>query len=262
MFNYLVKSAVRSIIRAFQRSYNTPERKGARGERKVHIALSSVLDETEYRVLSDLILPIEGGTTQIDHIVLSRFGIFVVETKNMSGWIFGSADQPKWTQVQKGGGRRNFQNPLRQNHAHVKAVECILNVDPKMLHNLVVFTGSAEPKTDMPENVAWGLRDLGKLMAIRRQTIFTDLQLSAFAETLQSQALENNSAVRRQHLQNLEKKAAAKNSTSSPRLSDFSNQNSCPECGGGMLKRANRKTGEPFWGCEKFPKCKGTRKSS
>lgn len=260
MFNYLLRSAVRSVIRAAEQSYNTPERKGARGELRVHTALSSVLDENEYRVLSDLILPVAGGTTQLDHLVLSRFGIFVIETKNMSGWIFGSADQQKWTQVQKGGKRRSFQNPLRQNHAHIKAVESILEVDCKVLHNFVVFTGSAEPKTDMPENVAWGLRALGKLIAVRRQIVFSDLQLDAFVKQLQGQALENSAAVRRQHMQNLEKKAAAKIDAQSSGPSGSVSQVCCPKCGGEMVNRANRKTGDPFWGCAKFPKCRGTRK--
>ncbi|MGF1456405.1 MAG: NERD domain-containing protein [Alphaproteobacteria bacterium] len=260
MFNYLLKSAVRSAIRAAEQSYNTPERKGARGERHVHNALSSVLNENEYRVLSDLILPVAGGTTQLDHLVLSRFGIFVIETKNMSGWIFGSADQQKWTQVQKGGKRRSFQNPLWQNHAHVKAIESILEVDPKVLHNFVVFTGSAEPKTDMPENVAWGLRALGKLIVMRRQIVFSDLQLNSFVEKLQGEALENNKDVRRQHLQNLEKKAAAKTVAQSSELPDLLSQTSCPRCGSEMGKRTNRKTGNPFWGCVKFPKCRGTRR--
>lgn len=98
----------------------------------VHNALTTVLNEQDYRVLTDLILPVAGGTTQIDHLVLSRFGIFVIETKNMSGWVFGSADRAKWTQVQKRS-KRQFQNPLRQNYAHVKAVQEILKVDPKNL---------------------------------------------------------------------------------------------------------------------------------
>lgn len=260
MFNYLLKSAVRSAIRAAERSYNTPAIKGARGERRVHNALSSVLDENEYLVFSDLILPVAGGTTQVDHLVLSRFGIFVIETKNMSGWIFGSADRQNWTQVQKGGKRCRFQNPLRQNHAHVKAVESILEVGLKVLHNFVVFTGSAEPKTDMPENVAWGVRALGKLIAARRQVVFSDLQLNAFAEKLKGQLLENNSAVRGEHLLNLEKKAAAKIVAQFSEATDPDNQTSCPKCGGEMVKRANRNTGDQFLGCAKFPQCRGTRK--
>lgn len=260
MLNYFLKSAIRSAIRAVEQSYNTPERKGARGERRVHNALSSVLDESEYRVMSDLILPVAGGTTQLDHLVLSRFGIFVIETKNMSGWIFGSADQQKWTQVQKGGKRRRFQNPLHQNYAHVKAVQNILDVDPKVLYNFVVFTGSAEPKTDTPENVAWGLRALGKLIAVRRKQVLSEHQLNSFEEQLLARALDNNRAVREEHVQNIEKKAVAKTVAQQSGQAHSVDQTFCPKCGGEMIKRANRKTGDSFWGCAKFPKCRGTRK--
>ncbi len=259
MLKFLLKSAVRSAIRAAEKSYNSPERKGARGERRVHNALSSVLDEKEYRVLSDLILPIAGGTTQLDHLVLSRFGIFVIETKNMSGWIFGSADQDKWTQVQKGGKKRRFQNPLRQNYAHVKTVQKILEVDLQLLHSFIVFTGTAEPKTPMPENVAWGLHALGKLIGARQQSVLSCSELIAFSEKLQSLALENNSNVRRQHVENLERKAAAKSLAQSPRQQKPNDETTCPQCGGEMTQRKNRKTGDTFLGCKRFPKCRGTR---
>jgi len=262
MLKFLLKTAVRSAIRAAEDSYNTPERKGARGERRVHNALTSVLDEKEYRVLSDLILPVASGTTQLDHLVLSRFGVFVIETKNMSGWIFGDADQHKWTQVQKGGKRRSFQNPLRQNYAHVKAVQEILGIDNKLLHSFVVFTGTAEPKTDMPENVAWGLQALGRLIAVRKQLILSDVQVSEYARKLQGQALENTKAAREEHLQNLEKKAAAKTVKPSPKQAVATDSMSCPRCGGEMVKRANRKTGDAFWGCSEFPKCRGTLKAA
>jgi ssDNA-binding Zn-finger/Zn-ribbon topoisomerase 1 len=33
----------------------------------------------------------------------------------------------------------------------------------------------------------------------------------------------------------------------------------CPECGGPMVSRANKSTGQRFWGCADYPKCTGTR---
>ena len=227
----------------------------------MHNALTSVLDEKDYRVLSDLTLPVANGTTQIDHLLLSRFGIFVIETKNMSGWIFGGADQKKWTQVQKGGKRRNFQNPLRQNYAHVKAVQEILEVDQKALHNLVVFTGTAECKTEMPKNVAWGLQGLGKLIALKNVPVFSDIQINSYVNKLSEQALENTGSVRKEHLQNLEKKALTKTRNPQPEPAVAGRQTSCPKCGSKMVKRTNRKTGDNFWGCMKFPKCRATRKA-
>ena len=75
-----------------------------------------MLPSSMYRQYHDVILPTAGGTTQIDHVFVSVFGVFVVETKNMSGWIFGSERDQDWTQVFPGGRKFKFQNPLRQNY--------------------------------------------------------------------------------------------------------------------------------------------------
>lgn len=71
--------------------------KGIFGEFLVNKLLSQ-LPESDYTLVKDVTLPAEDGTTQVDHIVVSKFGIFVVETKNMKGWIFGSKTQKQWTQ--------------------------------------------------------------------------------------------------------------------------------------------------------------------
>ena len=102
---------------------------GKRGENFVSRKLLE-LDSEHYKVLDDLMLPSRGNTntTQIDHIVVSDFGIFCIETKSYSGWIFGHAQQHHWTQVIYRY-KKKFYNPLRQNYAHIKAVEAI--VSPK-----------------------------------------------------------------------------------------------------------------------------------
>lgn len=81
----------------------------------------------KYKVLDNLMLPSNGNmnTTQIDHVVISNFGIFVIETKSYSGWIFGNAHQQHWTQVIYRF-KKKFYNPLRQNFAHIKAVEALV----------------------------------------------------------------------------------------------------------------------------------------
>ncbi|RYD85706.1 MAG: NERD domain-containing protein, partial [Verrucomicrobiaceae bacterium] len=77
----------------------SPWFKGTLGEVRVRRSLRSLLDEHEYRLFNDLTLPTRDGTTQIDHVIVSRFGVFVIETKNMKGWIFGGTGQAQWTQV-------------------------------------------------------------------------------------------------------------------------------------------------------------------
>jgi hypothetical protein len=99
---------------------------GKSGENFVSRKLSR-LDPRRYTTLDDLMLPSNGNTatTQIDHVVVSNFGIFCIETKSYQGWIFGNSQQEYWTQVIYRY-RKKFYNPLRQNYAHVKAVEALL----------------------------------------------------------------------------------------------------------------------------------------
>lgn len=255
MLKFLIKSAVWGL----ESIVNTPERKGARGERRVHNSLESALDSSVYRVLSDLTLPVDGGTTQIDHVIVSRFGVFVIETKNMAGWIFGSANQRTWTQVLKRHKRR-FQNPVMQNNLHVKAVQKLLGVDQHLLHNLVVFVGAAEPKTRMPSNVAWGMRSFGRKIAIRNEVVLSENQVEDYVQELCAGALENTVETKREHVQFVQRKASLRKSVPPRSSESSSNFHECPRCGAKMVTRNNRKTGEAFLGCTKFPQCKGTRK--
>ena len=99
------------------------------------------------------------GTTQIDHVLVSRYGIFVIETKHYSGWIFGDQKSKRWTQVIYNQKSR-FQNPLHQNYKHLKAVQAVLDfVSPGQISSVVVFTGNAEFMSERPEGV-YSLEDL------------------------------------------------------------------------------------------------------
>ena len=91
----------------------SPWAKGQIGELLVRLFAHWQMDKQTYRRLHNVTLSTPDGTTQIDHVFLSPYGIFVLETKNMSGWIFGSEKQPQWTQKLY---KRTFkfQNPLRQ----------------------------------------------------------------------------------------------------------------------------------------------------
>ena len=74
-----------------------PTIKGWFGEEVIALYLRK-LPPDEYTVLNDIILSTENGTTQIDHIVVSVYGVFVIETKNYKGWIFGGEKSAQWTQ--------------------------------------------------------------------------------------------------------------------------------------------------------------------
>jgi restriction system protein len=126
--------------------------KGVFGEYIVNILAKLMLNKKEYHLIKNVTLPTEDGTTQIDHIIVSDYGIFVIETKNMKGWIFGNPNQRTWTQkIYKHSNK--FQNPLHQNYKHVKTLESLLGLKEDQVHSLVVFVGDSTFKTEMPENV-------------------------------------------------------------------------------------------------------------
>jgi Nuclease-related domain len=124
-----------------------------RGEARVSRALQANFAPPDYHLLNHITLKFKGATTQVDHILISRFGIFVIETKDYKGWIFANATQPVWTQVIFGR-KFKFQNPIFQNMRHVQAVGELLDfLPPSTVKSAVVFVGQAEFKTDRPTAV-------------------------------------------------------------------------------------------------------------
>lgn len=124
-----------------------------RGEARLSRALNKRFVAPDYHLLNHVTLRLREGTTQIDHVLVSRFGLFVIETKDYRGWIFASPDDRYWTQVFYRAKFR-FQNPIRQNYKHARAVQDLLEFLPAdAIRPVVVFTGSAEFKTTVPDGV-------------------------------------------------------------------------------------------------------------
>ncbi len=124
-----------------------PRRPGARGETAVARRLRRYCAE----VANDVILRDgRGGLTQIDHLALTSEGLLVVETKDFGGLIFGQTHDRTWTQC-IGRQKRRFENPLRQNYGHVKAIEALVPGGP--VAGLVVFTDRAWFPKGLPQGV-------------------------------------------------------------------------------------------------------------
>ncbi|WP_413505432.1 nuclease-related domain-containing protein [Photobacterium phosphoreum] len=133
------------------------------GERLVSKSVNSYLihEQVTGIVVNNVTLPIDGSTTQIDHILICTKGVFVIETKHYSGWIYGDAKQKQWMQIlfRK---RSRFQNPIHQNYKHIKAIQALFDFVPTdQIKSLVVFTGDGEFKTPRPKDVVLlnGIRD-------------------------------------------------------------------------------------------------------
>lgn len=186
--DYVVIGAIALAVFGALGYLSSPAAKGARGEARVRRRLAADLAPLGCLALHDLTLPTAEGTTQIDHVVIARCGVFVIETKTMAGRIFGDARQARWTQVLPGHKTR-FQNPLRQNYKHIKVIEACLGLAPERIHSVVAFVGAARPKTEMPENVLWGPRALSRYLRLPRPEIWTQAEIAALAARLQEGAL-------------------------------------------------------------------------
>ncbi|SFU18016.1 nuclease-related domain-containing protein [Pseudomonas marincola] len=223
----------------------SPWFKGHVGELLVRLFAHWQLDKQTYRRLHNVTLNTPDGTTQIDHVFISPYGIFVLETKNMSGWIFGSEKQAQWMQ-QIFKRRFKFQNPLRQNYKHLKALETTLGVNFAHLHSVVSFVGGSTFKTPMPANVTQGIGFIRYIKSFQ-QPVFSEDEVSVMLHALQTGRRAPTLATQREHVQNLK------------RRSDPTAERQCPKCGSALVIRT-RKTGanvgQQFWGCSTFPKCK------
>lgn len=178
-----------------------PSLSGRFGESKVNAAIKIALDCNEYHLLKDVMLPTQRGTTQIDHIIISKFGIFVVETKNYSGWIFGGEYQKVWNQTLFNK-KTSFQNPLRQNYKHVATIIELLGIDAQHVFSVIVFVGESEFKTPVPEHVT----DIpGMITYVKAKTveIFTNDEVTSILNAFEVIRIESSAENINGHIDSL-----------------------------------------------------------
>lgn len=184
--------------------YNSPKQKGSRGERRVAARLRRGLSQ-EYLIYNDIYLPLDDGTTtQLDHVIVSRYGVFVIETKNYEGWIFANEKSAKWTQIiyRK---KSQFQNPLRQNYHHRCAIANVLGISVDYIIGVVVFTEGCEFKTEMPDGVVYS-GELAKHIKAYNVPIFKPREVDMIGIALNEWANTVDEERKASHVDNLMRK--------------------------------------------------------
>lgn len=218
--------------------------KGWLGEKLTTFGIWMRLDPEVYRRVHDVIVPARNGTTQIDHVLVSIYGIFVIETKNMDGWIFGSAEQETWTQSFFGKKFR-FQNPLRQNYRHTRCLAEFFGLNHDLVHSVVFFIGDCELKTKMPDNVLTS--GLSSYIMNFTTPVLTPARVLEIEQQLL--ALKAGRTVSRsEHLESLGNR--------------YESITTCPKCGCKLMRRVAKtgpKAGNAFYGCSSYPKCRYTK---
>lgn len=220
--------------------------KGFVGELGTKISQKLLLDSKQYHIYNDVIIDTGSKTTQIDHIIVSKYGIFVVETKNRHGWIFANEDDDNWIQQQYHSKIR-FQNPLRQNYLHTQSLAEFLDIDHSKMHSVVVFWGDCEFKTKKPSNVLTWSEYTGYIKS-KNQILLTDSEVDSICNRLQLLKDQTPFLSGVRHAISVNKR--------------YSSMTVCPKCGGNLVERTGHRgtmAGKKFLGCERYPKCRYTK---
>lgn len=194
-FDILLKSVIQAkwliliaiVVLVIKAYLNSRKGKGKLAEVVAKSKLNLMLDSSIYTVYYDLIVPDKFGSTQIDILVLSPYGIFVIEVKNYGGWIFADEKSEFWMQNYYGKKNR-FQNPIRQNYRHTMALSEYLRLPISKFHPLVMFIGEAVFKTPIPR----GVLTSGGTTYIKSfsERVFTDVEIASIKTSLDR--LKNN----------------------------------------------------------------------
>lgn len=165
------------------------------------------LDENQYTILNNICLPSDGNTeiTQIDHIVVSCFGIFCIETKGQSGWIFGSKNRKYWTEVIYQN-KYKLYNPIWQNYAHTKAIEKLLGDKLKApIIPFILFPNSEKIKIDGCDLVGNGMDILDKIRSADT-LIYSDLEYVEIVNKIKDANITDDTSLKDhiKEIQNLE----------------------------------------------------------
>lgn len=219
--------------------------KGWTGELKTKFIIGLFLDE-QYRVFNNVIIRDERGSTQIDHVAVSKYGLFAIETKDKTGWIYGDPKQDQWTQViyHK---KFKFQNPLRQNYRHKKGLSEFLGIGFGKIHSVVIFWGDCEFKSPMPDNVFKGGIFNGNFKDYihgKTAILLSTDEINRICSDLVRAKDSAGFLSGWHHTKELKNK--------------YSSTTTCPQCGSGLVKRVSNRgstTGKSFLGCSNYPRC-------
>ena len=172
------------------------------GEALVASTLSQL--SVPHVLINNVTLPLEQGTTQIDHLLVTESGVFVIETKHYRGWIFGRPKDDYWMQTiyHK---KSRFRNPLLQNYGHVKTVQALFKLPESAFIGVVVFTGDADFKSELGPQVLQ-LNQVLDFVAQPREKALDERQMAYVVGRIEMKRLRRSLETDEYHLNYVRKK--------------------------------------------------------
>lgn len=223
-----------------------PKWKGKFSERLVFRTLRHLPDE--YTIFNDLFFRSNGRSTQIDHVVVSPYGVFVIETKGYKGWILGGESSQYWTQTLY---RRKYQfyNPIKQNEGHVRFLRYMLKRSVGIpFIPIVVFNNNAYLKVIVNDHIVVNRRNLIEAINQYQSPMLDKAVVDWIVETINANAVVVDNYTKEQHIDTVK--------SSQQKVINCIQQGVCPLCGGKLVRRQGQYGS--FYGCSNYPQCKFT----
>ncbi len=223
---------------------------GDYGEKRVSSFLED-LDCEDYRVYNDLLIRNGNYTTQVDHIVISRYGVFVLETKNVHGKVYGGGNAEFWKQYLPDTGYKRYgftqehqlRNPIWQNEGHIKTLRKLVFGNDVPLYGIVVFPSDTEINVTASQPVL-NMYNVVPYIKQYRENVLTPEQMGFYRRRL-LEVITTSESDRKEHLGNVYR--------NKERRDEAVASGKCPRCGGNLVLR-NGKYGQ-FHGCSNYPRC-------
>lgn len=225
--------------------FKSPKAKGRAGESFVSSYLQKIAERENGYLINDVIIPGDSGkTSQIDHVLFLKKGIFLIETKNYAGTIYGTHNQLEWTQVLAyGNTKNNFYNPVKQNVTHQFRLGKLIRYN--RIYSIVVFVRADISNVYSPN--VFSIRSMLDYITDSSFDNISEFDLKRYFDIVNQYKL-NPIKNEREHVKDIYQ--AKKD------LDHYI----CPRCGGKLVARKG-KDGNYFLGCSNYPKCKFTKKT-
>ena len=242
---------------------------GRRGEKLTVKELNLVkLFGRKGKTLVNIYIPKDKGeTTEIDVVYITQKGIFVFESKNYSGWIFGNEKDTYWTVSLPNGQKNRFYNPVKQNRAHVKWLGKYIG-ETIPLFSVVVFSERCTLKKVTVESDDVKVIKRDRLYATVRSIwkeqddVLSEEEIDSLCDLLKP-LTDVDEAEKQAHVQRINEKINNNktNKDEAIKSEDTLTLKICPRCGRQLVLRTAKKgsnKGQDFYGCSGYPACRYT----
>ncbi len=207
--------------------FRTPRGKGILGEWSVRFWMRGL--RKKYKIIHNLTFTVDEKSVQVDHIVIGKNGVFVIETKNYVGRIYGSEKNHHWTQVLAYGKvKHKLFNPIKQNRGHIYALNKALPEHQDIpFQSIIVFTLKSKLFVDATTPIVSPIRLKRTIKRTKAKRTLSENEIESIAERLQTLKQENNVSLRK-HVKSIR------------RRQEGIKNDICPRCGGKLIEKQGK----------------------